>query len=310
MTAPTLEPDRIATADWSVWSTNARLVVTDPAHLAGAREAMCEYLDAVDRACSRFRDDSELSGLSAHPGRPVVIGPLFAEYLRAALAVAESTAGDVDPTVGAALERLGYDRDYALVANTDTAAPIQAVFTPRTDWTTVLLDERTVTVPRGVRLDLGATAKAIAADRCAHLIAERFGCGTLVSLGGDIATAGAAPDGGWQIEVRDGAGEPGCRISIPVGAALATSSTVRRRWKRGGHLVHHIVDPRTGVAAETVWRTVSVAANTCLAANAAATAAVVRGRDALEPLHRSGSPARLVDRAGRITTLGGWPAER
>ena len=224
--------------------------------------------------------------------------------------MAEDTAGDVDPTVGAALARLGYDRDYTLVAGTDSAEPIQVVFTPRTDWTTVSLDARTVTVPRGVRLDLGATAKAIAADRCARMVAERFGCGTLVSLGGDIATAGAAPAGGWQIEVRDGPHEPGCRISLPAGAALATSSTLRRQWKRGGHLVHHIVDPRTGIAAENIWRTVSVVANDCLKANAAATAAVVRGRDALGPLHQSGSPARLVDRDGRITTLGGWPAER
>ncbi|WP_067889922.1 FAD:protein FMN transferase [Nocardia vaccinii] len=310
MTAPTLEPDRTAAADWPVWSTQARLVVTDPADLDSAREAVCEYLDAVDRACSRFRDDSELSGLNARQGRPAAVGPLLAEYLHAALAVAEDTAGDVDPTIGAALARLGYDRDYALVAGTDTAEPIQVVFTPRTDWTTVLLDERTVTVPRGVRLDLGATAKAIAADRCAQLVADRFGCGTLVSLGGDIATAGAAPAGGWQIEVRDGPGEPGCRISLPAGAALATSSTLRRQWKRGGHLVHHIVDPRTGIAAENIWRTVSVVANDCLTANAAATAAVVRGRDALGPLQLSGSPARLVDRDGRITTLGGWPAER
>ncbi|WP_067677961.1 FAD:protein FMN transferase [Nocardia miyunensis] len=310
MTARTLEPDRIATADWSVWSTTARLVVTDPAHLTAAQEAVREYLDAVDRACSRFRDDSELSRLTAHQGRPAVIGPVFAEYLHAALTVAEETAGDVDPTVGAALARLGYDRDYALIAGTDTSGPIQVTFTPRTDWTTVLLRERTVTVPRDVRLDLGATAKAVAADRCAHMIAERFGCGTLVSLGGDIATAGSAPRGGWQIEVRDGAGEPGCRISLPAGAALATSSTVRRQWKRGGHLVHHIVDPRTGVVAETVWRTVSVAANTCLAANAAATAAVVRGRAALGSLRRSGLPARLVDRDGRVSALGGWPEER
>ncbi|MQY21060.1 FAD:protein FMN transferase [Nocardia macrotermitis] len=309
MTPRTLD-DRTAAADWEVWSTRARLVVTDPAQLVAAQRTMREYLDAADRACSRFRDDSELNGLTARHGRPAVVGPLLAEYLRAALAVAEQTAGDVDPTVGAALVRLGYDRDFGLLAGTDTPAPPQVVIARRPDYRAILLHQQTVTVPREVRLDLGATAKAVAADRCADLIAERFGCGVLVSLGGDIATAGSAPEGGWQIEVRDGPNEPGCRISLPAGAAMATSSTIRRRWKRGGHLVHHIVDPRTGVAAETVWRTVSVAADTCLTANAAATAAIVRGHDALGPLRRSGLPARLVDRGGRVGTVGAWPAER
>jgi thiamine biosynthesis lipoprotein len=246
----------------------------------------------------------------ARHGRAVEISALFAEYLRAALDVARITGGDVDPTVGAALVRLGYDRDYALIAGTDTAAPIQVVLTPRADWSMVALTERTVTVPPGVLLDLGATAKAVAADRCARLVRDRFGGGVLVGLGGDIATAGPAPAQGWQIVVQDGPDEPGCQIALPRGAALATSSTLRRRWMRGGRLVHHIVDPRTGAAAESVWRTISVAAGSCLAANAAATASIVRGRTALGALRRAGLPARLVDRDGRITTLGTWPADR
>jgi thiamine biosynthesis lipoprotein len=307
---PTLDRDRIAAADWTVWSTEARLVVTDPKILDAAREAVCEYLDTVDRACSRFRSDSEISRLAACDGRTIEISALVADYLRAALTVAKDTGGDVDPTVGAALVRLGYDRDYALIAQTDTAIPAPVVLTSRADWSTIALTERTVTVPPGVLLDLGATAKAVAADRCARLVAERFGSGVLISLGGDIATAGTAPARGWQITVQDGPGEPECRISLPQGAALATSSTLRRRWMRGGRLVHHIVDPRTGAAAEPVWRTVSVAAGSCLVANAGATASIVRGREALGALRRAGLPARLVERDGRITTLGSWPADR
>ncbi len=279
---PTLDRDPTAATDWTVWGTEARLVVTDPRILEPAREAVCAYLDAVDRACSRFRSDSEISGLAElpHPagspsparaGREVGISALLAEYLRAALAVAKDTRGDVDPTVGAALVQLGYDRDYALIAGTDTVAPVQVVFTPPTDWSMITLTERTVTVPPGVLL---------------------------------------APASGWQILVQDGPGEPSCRISLPQGAAMATSSTLRRRWMRGGRLVHHIVDPRTGAAAESVWRTVSVAAESCVAANAAATASIVRGREALGALRRAGLPARLVDRDGRITTLGSWPADR
>ncbi|MCU1645710.1 MAG: FAD:protein transferase [Nocardia sp.] len=296
-------------ADWSVWGTTARLVVTDPDSLPAARKLVCEHLIAVDLACSRFRADSEISQLAAHGGGRFPVSELCAEYLRAALTVAAQTAGDVDPTVGAALVELGYDRDWELIAGSDTGAPVPLTITRRADWTQVTLNERIVTMPAGVQLDLGATAKAVAADRCARLVTEQLGCGVLVGLGGDIATAGPAPASGWQILVQDDAGEPACQVRLPAGAALATSSTLRRRWWRGGLPVHHIVDPRTGVAAETCWRTVTVAAETCLTANAASTASIVRGRDALGGLRRSGLPARLVDRTGRVVTLGAWPTE-
>ncbi|WP_330182843.1 FAD:protein FMN transferase [Nocardia sp. NBC_01503] len=308
------EIDRsLAAVDWPLWSTTARLVVTDPDVLDAAFGLVRAYLDAVDKACSRFRGDSEVSRISDHRGCPVRISSLFAEYLRAALEVAETTGGDVDPTVGAVLVGLGYDRDYTLIGGTATAenaAPMRVTVTQRADWSSIALADRTVTVPDGVLLDLGATAKAFAADQSARLVARELGCGVLVGLGGDIATAGPAPADGWQIEVQDGPGEPRCQIRLPGGAAVATSSTLRRQWFRGGRLVHHIVDPRTGVAAEPVWRTVSVAAGSCLAANAASTASIVRGADALGWLRRSGLPARLVDRDGRASTLGNWPTDR
>ncbi|MGV9673838.1 FAD:protein FMN transferase [Nocardia sp. NPDC003482] len=296
-----------AATEWAVWGTTARLVVTDPAALPAARARIGDYLDVVDRACSRFRDDSELSRLVPRAGAPTPIGPVLADYLDAALTVARDTGGDVDPTVGAALAGLGYDRDFALVAA--ESGGTATTFVPRVDWTRIALRGRTVTVPPGVRLDLGATAKAVAADRCARMIADELGCGALVSLGGDIATAGPGPDGDWQVLVQDTPTEPPCRVRLPAGAALATSSTLRRRWFRGGRLLHHIVDPRTGASAEPAWRTVSVAADTCLAANAESTVAIVRGRSALAALRRSNLPARLVDREGRVVTVNGWPAD-
>jgi FAD:protein FMN transferase len=116
-----------------------------------------------------------------------------------------------------------------------------------------------------VLLDLGATGKAYAADRCAARVAADRGVGVLVSLGGDIATAGPAPDGGWRVLVQDGPGEPSCVVGLPSGTALATSSTRSRRW---GTSLHHILDPRTCRPAEPLWRTVSVRAADCVTANA------------------------------------------
>ena len=167
-----------------------------------------------------------------------------------------------------------------------------------------------IRVPTGVRLDLGATAKAWAADRAASAAASASGCGALVSLGGDIATCGPAPAGGWKIHVTDDhrsdCSAPGQTISIRSGG-IATSSTAVRRWSHDGHTMHHIIDPRTGAPVLDSWRTVSVAAASCADANIAATAALVRAHTAPRWLARVGLPARLLDWAGNVTTVASWP---
>ena len=290
------------TAQWSVWGTVARVVVTDPAHLDDAASIVRAELTAVDTACSRFRPDSELNA-ACRANRPVEVSPLLAGLVAAALDAARQTGGDVDPTVGAALCGLGYDRDFATLTGRQVAPAVRIFPTP--DWRAVRLRDRELTVPHGVLLDLGATAKAVAADRAAASVALRLGTGVLVALGGDIATAGPAPAGGWRVLVQDRPGDPECLVRLPAGAALATSSTAVRTWGRPGELLHHILDPRTGRPAPTVWRTVSVSAYSCLRANTLSTAAIVRGHAARTLL--DGVPARLVTPDLAVLRLGGWP---
>jgi thiamine biosynthesis lipoprotein ApbE len=297
-------------ASWRALGTLIRLVVTEPRCLAEARRLLEADLAAVDLACSRFRADSEICALHASGGQQV--SPLLAEAIAVALRAAELTDGDVDPTVGAAMSAVGYDHDFEQVGGAD-GPPVTVRTIP--GWRQVHLDGQLLTMPEGVLLDLGATAKAWAADRSAARIAEQIGCGVLVSLGGDIAVAGPAPEDGWRIRVQDVTSEPD---DPPVGpytlvaihdGGLATSSTHARRWQRGGDVLHHILDPRTGLPAEPVWRTVSVAAATCADANAASTAAVIRGRAALGWLARLGLPSRLVDATGAVFTVAGWPED-
>jgi len=294
------------TAQWPLWSTTARLVVTDPAALRVARTLVRAQLAAVERACSRFRSDSELCALTG--GAPVRVSPLLAELIGAALEAARRTDGDVDPTVGSALRRLGYDRDVSLLrAAADRPVLVSARQLP--GWRSVRLDADVLTMPPGTELDLGATAKAFAAARCAEVVARRCGVGVMVALGGDIATAGPAPRG-WRVLVADRPGEPACTIAVPAGAAVATSSTLHRRWRRGTEVLHHILDPRTCRPAPAVWRTASVVAFDCVEANTLTTAAMVRGEDAVAMLTAAGLPARLVRADGTVLTLSGWPAER
>jgi thiamine biosynthesis lipoprotein len=174
------------------------------------------------------------------------------------------------------------------------------------------LDEKapTVRMRAGVALDLGATAKALAADRAVRAASEHIDGGVLINLGGDISVAGAAPKEGWAIRVthdhRATADAPGQTIHIRTGG-LATSSTTARRWETGAGNTHHIVDPATGWSATEVWQTVSVAAASCVDANTAATAAIVMGADAPSWLAMQELPSRLVDPDGNVVRVAGWP---
>ena len=292
--------------------TTAIVSVTDAGALDGAERILRRELDAIDRACSRFRADSELVALNARPGTPVPVGELLFEAIRVALSGAARTGGLVSPTVGRALLLTGYDRSFELIE--PSAGRLHALLSPVPSWRRVVLDPtgRTVRIPAGGELDLGATAKALAADRAAAAIARATGAGVLVSLGGDIAVAGEAPAEGWPIRLADRHDDDldaaGPTVEIRSGG-LATSSVTVRRWGIGGEQAHHIVDPRSGRPALAPWRTVSVAAASCVDANLASTAAVILGDRAEGWLERRRLPARLVARAGDVATVGGWPED-
>ncbi len=369
-----------ADASWEALGTRVVLRLTDPRALGRARTAVEHELDAIDRACSRFRPDSEITRVNASGGRAVRVSPLLAEALALALRAAALTDGAVDPTVGSALVLVGYDRDWRLLdppderprserpqserpqsetpqserprperpqSETPRSERPQSE-TPRSErprfegpqsetpptkdsslreptpapriaaravcgWRNVMFDRAalTVRIPPGFTIDLGATAKAWAADRAAQAAALAGDCGALVGVGGDIAVSGPAPTGGWAVHVTDDHRSdhraPGQTVSIRSGG-LATSSTAVRRWSHEGHTMHHIIDPATGLPVRETWRTVSVAAASCADANIATTSALVRAGAAPAWLAGLGVPARLVSRAGRVYSIGDWPA--
>jgi len=305
---------------WDALGTTAVLRHEGPAH-AGARQAVERELDAIDAAASRFRADSELSRLNAMPAtapRTLLASPLFAQAVRLAIHAADASRGAVDPTLAPELAGLGYDRDWDELIAVPSSAPladaerIVVYRSRRARWEEIEVDDdpARITLPAGVQLDLGATAKALAADRAAQAAHEASGVGVLVALGGDIATSGPPPSGGWAIHVtddhRDGPDAPGQTIAIQTGG-VATSSIVTRRWRQGSRAMHHVLDPRSGQPVWGPWRTVSVAAATCADANIASTAALVLGRDARPWLAEQGLPARLVARDGSAVVQGGWP---
>jgi FAD:protein FMN transferase len=312
-------PVSVSGRTFTALGTFGSLLVSTPGAIEDAYRILSAELKAIDLACSRFRPDSEISALNAAGGRAVPVSPLFAEAIGTALTAALQTDGDVDPTCGLSLVSLGYDRDFAEVC-LDTSALASAP-APAAGWQTVELDpvRGTARMPAGVRLDLGATAKALAADRAAAQINDFTGSGVLVNLGGDIAVAGQPPAGGWRIEVVDYLPEdPECKparrargqiVAIESGG-LATSSTAARRWHRGGQILHHIVAPGTGLPADGCWRAVSVAAASCVDANVASTASIIRGNLAPSWLAGLSLPARLVRHDGTTLTVADWPSDK
>ena len=238
------------------------------------------------------------------------VGPVFLSALRVALSAAEATGGLVDPTVGRALRTAGYDRTFTRVLARDSAA-FEARFSMVPGWRVVELDEAaaTVRVPAGIELDLGATAKAFACDRAAAAAAAA-GNGALVALGGDVAVEGEAPDGGWPVRIADdhaALNAPGPTVAI-VSGGLATSSTTVRRWRSRSQELHHLIDPRTGRPARSPWRSVSVAAASCIDANIASTASFFMD-DAPAWLDARKLPSRLVSITGECACVAGWPKD-
>ncbi len=243
--------------------------------------AVPDWFAAWDQAVSRFRDDSELAALNRRAGHGwTQLSPTLWAVLAAARAAARLSDGLVSPTVLSALERAGYDRDFAAIG--DGRAVPAGTAAPATPWSAIRHDprRRAVALPAGGRLDLGGVAKGWAADTAVRRLAAHGPA--LVDAGGDIAVSGPRADGTpWPIGVADPR-QPGEQIALlllPAGG-VATSGRDYRRWRQGAAERHHIIDPRTGLPAATDLLTVTVVAPSARVAEAAAKTVLILGREA------------------------------
>jgi thiamine biosynthesis lipoprotein len=234
-----------------------------------------------DGVFSRFRPDSELSRINRHRLEVVILSRLFAHAMRTAISAAATTNGLVDPTVGAAVEAAGYDRDFSQLGEDERPLPFRPP-SPGT-WRSLRLSGRLLTRPPGTALDLNGVVKSLAVDASLELIS---GDG-FVSAGGDVAVRGGSLIG---LPAR---GE----VSLLSGG-MATSGSTKRRWLRGGSVQHHLIDPRTGRPAESRWDEVTVAAGSCVAADVAAKAAFLLSDDGPAWLDERGLAGRF--REGEI----------
>jgi thiamine biosynthesis lipoprotein len=216
---------------------------------------------------TRFSADSELSRFNARPGRWVDVSPELEALLRAALRAFETSAGLVNAAVLPSMMAIGYTRPLAEgrpVATETRARPLR----PLPD----VLEVRAgaARLEPGAGIDLGGIAKGWMADR----LRASLGSNALANLGGDLSAGGPGPDGsGWPV------GLAGVTVLLRDQGA-ATSSVRRRQW---GEL-HHLIDPRTGLPAQTGLEEVSVVAASGVEAEVVAKTALLVGPD-LAPVY-------------------------
>ncbi|MEX1104575.1 MAG: FAD:protein FMN transferase [Ilumatobacteraceae bacterium] len=206
-------------------------------------------IEQLEARWSRFLPDSDISRLNAADGRPVEVTNDTLLAVRAACAAWVHTAGAFDPTVHDSLLRLGYDESIEQVRRreADSAAPT-ALF-PSPGCAGIVIDDRAgrITLPVGVRLDLGGIGKGLAADLTAEGLCARGATGALVDIGGDLRVTGDSPRGGaWLIDIEDPRDERPIATVELFDGGVATSTTLRRRWRSAHETRHHIVEPSTG----------------------------------------------------------------
>ena len=243
--------------------TTVRLIADAPL------EPLRAGIEALAARLTRFDPASELCALNADPRAEVPASPLLRRAVQAALLGARRTGGLADPTLLDAVEAAGYARSRAGVAPAPLdaalrAAPPRRPATPGRRWREVEVRDATIVRPPGLRLDLGGSAKGLAADWAASCLRGRYvvDCGGDVRVGGthDVALRGTA----HTLRVSDG--------------AIATSGIDRRVWRRAdGSPAHHLLDPGTGEPAWTGLVSVTALAPTALEAEALAKAALLSG---------------------------------
>jgi thiamine biosynthesis lipoprotein len=239
-----------------------------------------------DRRFSRFLPSSELSSLNATPSGVTLVSEELASMLALALGAARATGGLVTPTAGGALVAAGYDRDFAaLPLDGEAVVPARV---PSLE--TLSLRGRVLLRTEPAVLDLNGVVKGKTVDDALALVGRGW-----VSAGGDIATV-----------IPLAVGLPGGDSITLYGGGLATSSTGRRAWVRGGRRQHHLIDPATGAPARSPWRDVTVAAESCVAADVAAKAALLLGSAGPSWLDRRGLPGRFVESRGTVHCNETW----
>ena len=257
----------------------------------------------LERCWSRFLPGSELCRLNRLAGQWVRVSPTMLLALRRASQLVELTGGAFDPTILPALQRCGYDRTFREVPSQGDAPEGAACPSPgfRLE---IDQEAQAVRIEAGTAIDLGGIGKGLAADLVAEGLVDRGARSVLVALGGDIRLCGDRPDGGWRIPIEDPRDPSVLWEEVLDGGSIVTSTTLIRRWCRGGRRFHHLIDPRTGLPADRGVAAVVAAAPSGWLAEGLAKAVVVAGvEEGRRILRRTRARAWIFTHGGTVVEV-------
>jgi thiamine biosynthesis lipoprotein len=273
---------------------------------AGLIDHAIRRVDALEQRWSRFLPDSEVSQLNRWAGLPVAVSSDTVTLVDHAIVAWRLSGGAFDPTVLGAVIRSGYDRSFDhFRAVTQSGHSVLGLGADA-----IAVRGETVTLPGGTGFDPGGIGKGLAADLvCAEVMAAGAD-GICVNLGGDVRLAGEGPDGGsWTVAVEyPGLDRPIVRLGLASGA-VATSSTLRRRWQVDGETRHHLIDPQTGMPSDTDLTSATVVAGQAWMAEVLAKAVLLAGTaHAFDIVGGTDAEALAIDRDGGVQATAGLSA--
>jgi thiamine biosynthesis lipoprotein len=286
--------------------SDAHVIVNGPGSLA---ERARRRIDDLERRWSRFLDDSEVSRLTQQAGRPVAVSPETVELVRRAVEAWRLTGGAFDPTVLGAVLRAGYDRSFELLSHAGGPSDYVFVYSDlMVGCSDIEIDAAEVTLPAGTGFDPGGIGKGLAADIVCRELRAEGAEGICVNLGGDVRVAGVSPAGGsWTVAVEHPWFPwPLAHVGLEDGA-VATSTTLLRRWTTPDGRNHHLIDPGTGEPSDTDLTLATVVAAEAWLAEVLAKAVLLRGaRRAFDLVDGTGAEALVVGRGARVMATQGF----
>jgi len=269
----------------------------------GLVDRAAERIRDLEERWSRFLEDSEISELNRCAGSFLSVSSETLTLVERAIEAWHLSGGAFDPTMLGAIVRAGYDRSFEQLAEAGPS-PVRPRSLLGPGAAGIIVDGNRVRLPAGTGLDPGGIGKGLAADLvCAELMSAGAQ-GACISLGGDVRVTGSGPDGGaWTIAVEHPwSPVPIAMVGLAEGA-VATSTTLLRRWEAGGETRHHIIDPRTGLPSDTDLTLASVVAARAWVAEVLAKAVLLAGaKHPFDIVGGTGAQALAVDDKGTVVT--------
>ena len=238
------------------------------------------FIAAEETRFTRFSQNSELARLNRAAGEWFTASGQMFSLLQQVVDLIDQTNGLFNPCILSALEAAGYDRSMEVIraqgAQTRPDAPAPAPLAR----CQIELDpaKSAVRLAHGARIDLGGIAKGWIAESAAHVLAK-YCEACVVNAGGDMFAIGL-PQGetSWSVALEDPRDSQAVLAILHVGpGAVTTSSITKRSWIQNGQLHHHLIDPRTGLPAQTDWLSVTVIAPSATVAEVFAKSLLIAG---------------------------------